>query len=162
MFEMATSLNSQQIQSVPPPDAYTGDPAAKQADRQLLQLFSQKNRWLTLLDDSDRPWAGDNLCDQLMCKFNQNSSSKCSQNNQYDPELFGNSPLQVKNYFPGVKTQSNAENLQGACVLSSGPHRILVVPNLNFDLQGQAADPYRLFSCFTSISQQQCLFETQT
>ena len=159
MFEMATSLNSQQIQSRPPQDVYSGT-QAQQADRELLHLFSKKERWETLVVNN-QPWGGNMLCDQLLCKFNQNASDGCSGLNSYASELFRNSPLQKNNYFPGVQTQSNAENLKDACVLSSGSHRILVVPNADFNSQDPAAEPYRVYSCLTSLNQQQCLFETQ-
>ena len=159
MFEMATSFNSQQFQFRPPPDAYSGTDAQR-ADRDLLRLFSEKNLWTSMVENG-KPWAGDGLCNQLMCKFNQNSSDRCSQNNQYNSDLFGNSPLQKKNYVPGVRSQSNAENLQGACALSSGSHRILVAPNPNFDPLNQSSEPYRLFTCLTDLSRQQCVFETQ-
>ena len=87
MFEMATSFNSQQFQFRPPPDAYSGTDAQR-ADRDLLRLFSDKHLWTSMVDNN-KPWAGDSLCDQLICKFNQNASDKCSQSNQYNSHLFG-------------------------------------------------------------------------
>ena len=158
MFEMATSFESQQLQFRPPRDDYSGS-QAQQADRELLQLFSKRDRWESLLVN-EVPWGGGMLCDQLVCKFNKNASDRCSENNSY-AELFDKSILQVNNYFPGIHTKSNAENLKDACVLSSGSHRVLVVPNPDFDLQDQGAEPYSVFSCLTSLNQQQCLFETQ-
>ncbi len=159
MFEMATSFDSQQFQLRPPPDTYSGSDAQR-ADRDLLRLFSHKNLRTSMVEN-DKPWFGDSLCDQLMCKFNQNASDRCSPSNTYNSELFGDSPLQKKNYVPGVRSLSNAENLKGACALSSGSHRVLVVPNPDFDLQDQASHPYRLFTCLTALNQQECMFETQ-
>ena len=60
MFEMATSFNSQQLQFRPPPDAYSGTDA-QQADRDLLQLFSD-DKILDTLGDGTNPLAGDDLC----------------------------------------------------------------------------------------------------
>ena len=156
MFEMATSFNSQQIQFRPlqRQDAYSGS-AAKQADRDLLKLFSQE-KLLHTLGDEGKPWAGQDLCAQLMCRVNLNAQDGCTKNNGYDKDLFENSPLQKNNYLPGEQTKSNAVNLSGACVLTAGSHRILVVPNFEV----KTTPPYRLYSCLTSQDRQQCLFET--
>ena len=160
MFEMATSFNSQQIQSRPPRDIYSGT-SAQQADRELLRLISQKGLLSTLGDANGNPWEKDELCEQLICRFKQVAGS-CSSNNSYDDNMFKDSILQVNNYVQGVKTQSNAEIFKKSCVLSSGFHRVLVAPNKDFNPQDPKALPYLHFSCQTSLNQPQCVFEAQS
>ena len=158
MFEMATSFNSQQLQFPLPPDAYSGS-AAQQADRDLLQLFSQDDL-LNTLGDSGNPWSGDDLCKQLACRFKFNAQQNCAGSNSYDEDLFKDSPLQRNDYLPSTQSRSNAVNLRGSCALAAGSHRILAVPNPNFDPVDKDDDPYLLYSCLTTPERQQCLFET--
>ena len=150
MFEMATSFNSQQLQFRPQSDAYSGTDA-QQADRDLLRLFSQDDL-LATLGDGGTPWTGDELCQQLICKFNSNQQQDCEGGNSYDRDLFNSSPLQLNNYRPSLV---NAESSLLACVMSHNSHRVLVVPNF----EGQMTPPYRLYSCLTS-SGSKCSFES--
>ena len=147
MFEMATSFNSQQLQFRPPPNAYSGSDA-QQADRDLLRLFSDNNL-LNTLGDGVNPWTGDELCQQLICRFNLNQQQDCKGGNGYDSNLFNASPLQLNNYQPSSVAANNSLE---ACVLSHKSHRILVVP------AGQTV-PYRLYSYLTS-SGSKCSFES--
>ena len=146
IFEMATSFESQQLQFRPPRNDYSGS-QAQQADRMLLQFFSESDNWESLIS-GDMPLGGSLLCDQLVSKFAS--------------EFFSNSPLQDNNYYPGVEARSSSDPLKDACVFTFRSHRLLVVPNSDFDSQVQAAEPYRVFSCLTTSSQQQCSFETQS
>ena len=162
MFEMATSFNSQQIQFRPRQllDADSVSEVeqaeAKEADRDLLKLFSQKNLLNTLGDKNGKPWAGDDLCEQLICRIKLNAKDRCAVNNGYEENLFKYSSLQ-DDYSQGVQTKSDSENLKEACALESATHRILVVP----DFVGQMTPPYRLYSCLTSREKPQCVFETK-
>ena len=150
MLEMASSFNSQQLQLRPPPDAYSGSDFQR-ADRDLLRLFSDENL-LNTLGDGGNPWTGDDLCQQLICRFNSKSQGGCQGGNSYDSNLFDDSPLQLNNYQPSL---SGANNFLKACVLSHKKHRVLVLP----DSSGQNDPPYYLYSCLAP-SGSTCSFES--
>jgi len=157
IFEMAMSFNAQQLQFRPPQDSYSGS-TFQQADRDLLRLLNE-NDLLASLGSNRAPWTGSDLCDQLRCRFNPVAQSDCEGTNAYDKDLFEFSPL--KRYQRSTDTSSNADELRGACVMASGAHRVLVVPNPSTDPALLDREPYRAYSCLTGEQRTECLFETQ-
>ena len=153
MFEMATSFNSQQIQFRPLQlqDAYSGS-SAQTADRELLEFFLKDDILESLGDEQgEEPLTGDELCKNLICRFNQ-MAPDCKPGS-YDKDLFEGSILQTRNY---LQSGIDADNSLKACVLTSKLHRILIVPDFNKDADPYV--PYSLYSCLTPQGQR-CLFE---
>ena len=151
MFEMAMSFNTQQAQFRPPRDSYSGS-IYQQADRDLLRLLTKNDLSAVLLTGSD-------LCKQLRCRINPVAQEDCEGGNAYDKQMFEFSSL--KNYQQSVDSTSNSDELNGACAMASGQHRVLVVPNASQDPLEREKEPYRSYSCQLGEQQTECLFETK-
>ena len=152
MFEMAMSFNAQQIQFRPVATNNLLTTSERQAEIDLIRLFSQDDL-LETLGENGRPWSGAELCDQLRCRFSSDPQDMalCKGSNFYDEQSFQNSSLNV---YQG--SSSKSKNFELACVLNSVDHRILINPNVD---QAGFESPYRLYSCTTSRERTDCLFE---
>lgn len=146
MAEMGLSLTGQQSQLSPPQDAYTGGTPEQRDDQRWMQLLHDSES----LDAIGRDRRSQALCDQLLCRVSQAMSGRCTGENTYDSD-YG-----VLASFSSTVISDPGHPFPGACVLSKGVHRVLIVPK-----DGEPTEPYGLYSCLTNTrsSVGQCSFE---
>jgi len=116
MFQISTGLTQQQIFSKPPADPY-------------LKSVWQSNdqQFLRLIETMDGTWgSGSTLCQKIIQTVGSGASF---------PGLTG--------YVESLGSGSLHTRFIGACVLGSGPHRVLVAPKPS----SSVGTSYRLYSC---------------
>jgi hypothetical protein len=135
MFEMGLSLTGQQSLLSPPSDAYTGGTPEQRDDRLWMQLLHDSD----VLDAIGRNLNSQLLCDQLVCRVDQTQDQRCDGSNAFQ-EGYGSLAD-----FSDTLITDPGHPFPGACVLSKGDHRVLIVPR-----EGEFSAPYGVYSCLTS------------
>lgn len=149
MFEMGLSLTGQQSLLSPPNDAYTGGTPEQRDDRLWMQLLHDSDA----LDAIGRNLRSQSLCDQLLCRVSEVQEKRCKGENGFEDGYGSLAVFSDTVIDPAVYSR---HPFPGACVLTNGTHRVLIVPQ-----EGEPEAPYGLYSCLTGgrSSGGQCSFE---
>ena len=133
IFEMATTITRQQINSRPPKINEDERIVQKQNDRRFLQL----------LNESTEPLGeGNALCLNIKDGISNINNSNYSLLSKYNDLL---------DFNPGIPISSSHSSFIKGCDLNKGKHRLIIVPNNDISMK------YSLYSCLTISSK--CKFE---
>ena len=125
IFEMATTINNQQIFDRPFKNKESVLISKREKDRRFLMLLSQIDSTLG---------TGSSLCKNIIDGMTNPENSNYSILSSYDD---------LSDFRPGIPISSTHSLFVNGCDLNKGNHRVIIIPSLDFQ------NPYLYFSCIS-------------